>query len=502
MRPVEILLVMANIITFLVIAVPRLHAARWIGYVVFITLFLAVFQVIMEGPRWQMVPAYVLTGLFLLVWVLQRLGPVGGIVKERRTNRIIAVCAIILGIIGLGLSTALPIVLPIFHFPLPGGPYDIGTVTYQWTDASRREVFSPDKQMRRELMVQVWYPARKGSSSSHAPYLPDADAVTTAEARIHHLPDFSLQYLKYVTTNAAESVPVANDQPSYPVLIYLEGLTGYRQLNTFQVEELVSHGYIVVGIDQPGAAATVVFPDGHQIAITGLVTQIQSLINQSLSPAEKAPQLFGQTFKDGIIPYFAQDVSFTLDQLASLNTRDPKGLLTGKLDLEHTGMFGMSLGAIVGAEACLRDPRIKACLMMDAAMTADVVHSSLRQPGMWITRPADTMRLERQKDGGWSEQAIAQTQSTMRAVYNRLPGDGYFVQVPGIFHIDFTDLDLLTPIFIPGFSGGPIGSQRAHEIVNTYSLAFFDKHLKGEPQALLDGPTAHYPEVIFEKRGP
>jgi predicted dienelactone hydrolase len=119
--------------------------------------------------------------------------------------------------------------------------------------------------MRRELMAQVWYPAKMGSSSSHAPYIPDSDAMTTALARLHHLPDFSLQYLKYVTTNTAESVPVADGQPSYPVLIYLEGLTGYRQMSIFQVEELVSHGYIVVGIDQPGVAATVVFPDGHQL---------------------------------------------------------------------------------------------------------------------------------------------------------------------------------------------------------------------------------------------
>ena len=171
--------------------------------------------------------------------------------------------------------------------------------------------------------------------------------MTTALARLHHFPDAALQYLKYVTTTAAESAPVANDQPDYPVLMYLEGLTGYRQMSTFQVEELVSYGYIVVGIDQPGAAASVVFPDGHQIAITGLFTQIQSLVNQSLSPAERAPQLFGQTFKDGVIPYFAQDVSFTLDQLAVLNTKDPQGILTGKLDLAHTGMFGVSLGGMV-----------------------------------------------------------------------------------------------------------------------------------------------------------
>jgi predicted dienelactone hydrolase len=443
----------------------------------------------------------VLTGLLVLAWLLQNVAPVDGSVKQILTNRFVAGIAIILCIIGLGMSAALPLLLPVFRFPRASGPYEIGTVTYHWTDAGRREVISTDKNRRRELMVQVWYPAKKGTSSSHTPYIQDADAVATALARLHHFPDFSLQHLKYVTTNAAESVPVADDQSSYPVLIVLEGLTGYRQMLTFQVEELVSHGYIVVGIDQPGAAATVVFPDGHQIAIDELFPQMKALVDQSLSPAKEAPQFNGQTWPDGIIPYFAQDVRFTLDQLAALNTRDPKGLLTGKLDLEHTGVFGMSLGGMVGAEACLKEARLKACLMIDVAMTADVVHSGLRQPAMWITRPADSMRLERQKAGGWAEKDIVQTQTTMREVYDRLPADGYFVQIPGTFHIDFTDLDLLSPMFPTiGFSG-PIGSQRAHEIINAYSVSFFDKYFKGEPEALLAGPSAHYPEVIFAKRG-
>ncbi len=503
MRPLEALLSAAILLTFLVLAVPRLHAARWMGGVAVIaTVAVAVAQILIEGPRWQMIPAYVLAGLLLLVWLLQSVAPGDGILKGILTSRFVASVAIILGITAIGISAALPAVLPVFHFPRPGGPYEIGTVTYQWTDVSRHEIVSPDKDMRRELMAQVWYPARKGASSSHAPYIQDADAVSIALARLHKYPDVAFQQLKYVTTNAAESVPIADDQPSYPVLIVLEGLTGYRQMLTFQIEELVSHGYIVVGIDQPGVAATVVFPDGHQIAITKLFPQVNQLVNQSLSPATNAPQFNGQSFKDGIIPYFAQDVSFTLDQLAALNTADPKHILTGKLDLQHTGMFGMSLGGMVGAEACSKDPRLKACLIEDVAMTADVVQRGLRQPAMWITRPASDMRLERQKSGGWAEKDIEQTQTTMRAVYNSLPGDGYFVQIPGTFHIDFTDLDLISPVSPLIGLGGPIGSQRAHEIVNAYSVAFFDKHLKGEPEALLDGPPAHYPEVIFEKRGP
>jgi hypothetical protein len=181
---------------------------------------------------------------------------------------------------------------------------------------------------------------------------------------------------------------------------------------------------------------------------------------------------------------------------------DPKNILTGKLDLQRIGIFGVSSGGVVGAEACLKDPRLKACLIMDVVMTADVVQKGLQQPSMWITRNADTMRLEREKSGGWTEADIKQTQSTMRAVYDSLPGDGYFVQVPGMFHIDLTDDTYISPIFpYIGFSG-PIGSQRAHAIINAYSVAFFDKHLKGVSTALLDGTTKQYPEVLFETRQP
>lgn len=501
MRAAEVLLSLSNLLTLLVLAVPRRHAARWMGYVVLAPLAMACAQVLMEGPRWQMAPAYLLTGLCLPIGLLQSLAPVGGILEQRLTHRFTTGFAVIVATLALGFSAALPIVLPVFRFPRPTGPYEIGTLTYHWTDVSRHEVFSTDESTRRELVVQAWYPAHEGSSSSRARYLQDSDAVTTALARLHDFPEFSLRHLKYVKTNAVDSAHVADDEPSYPVLIFLEGLTGYRQMNTFQVEELASQGYIVVGIDQPGVAASVVFPDGHEIA--GLSKpQMDPLTQQSVSPAAEAPLLNGAAFKHGLVPYFVRDISFALDQLASINDADPKGILTGKVDLERTGMFGVSFGGIVAAEACLKEPRVEACLVMDVVMTAEVVQKGLRQPSMWITRDADTMRLERQRAGGWTERDIEQTQTTMRAVYDNLPGDGYFVQVPGMFHIDLTDLTYVSPIFsLVGFSG-PIDSHRAHSIINAYSLAFFDRHLRGKPAALLNGPAAQYPEVIFEKRRP
>jgi pimeloyl-ACP methyl ester carboxylesterase len=497
MRPLEILLSIANLLAFFALVVPLPGALFWMQYLAPLALLIAVSQILIEGSRWQMVPAYTLAGLLLLIWFLKNTMLLGWISGQLVVKRL----AIGLSTLVLIVSIVLPIVLPVFRFPHPSGPYKIGTLTYHWVDVNRLEVFSAEPNDHRELMGQIWYPANQESSSSNAPYIRDSELVTAALARLHNFPEFSLKHLKYITSNAISSALMADDKPNYPVLIFLEGLTGYRQMNTFQLEELVSHGYIVVGIDQPSAAASVVFPNGHQIA--GLSkTEMEPLTQQSVNPVEKAPLLNGQPFKDGIIPYFAQDVSFTLDQLAVINNTDPNNILTEKLDLQHVGVFGVSFGGIVGAEACLKDPRLKACLVMDVVMSADVVQMGLQQPVMWITRDADTMRLEREKSGGWTEKDIEQTQSTMRAVYNTLPGDGYFVQVPGMFHIDLTDDTYISPIFPTiGFSG-PIGIQRAHDIINAYSLAFFDQHLKGQAGTLLDGLAKQYPELIFEIHQP
>ena len=121
-------------------------------------------------------------------------------------------------------------------------------------------------------------------------------------------------------------------------------------------------------------------------------------------------------------------------------------------------------------------------------MPADVVQAGLQQPTMWITRDAETMRLE-----GWPQADIDQTQTTMRAAFESLRGDGYFVQVPGMFHVNLTDIPRWSPLFPRLGVTGPIDGQRAHDIINAYSLAFFDRHLKGRPAALLDGPARTIP---------
>lgn len=494
MRPFEILLSLANLLTFCIWAIPRFHSIRWMGYIAPVTVLIAVIQVFVEGPRWQMIPAYTLTIIFFLIWVLGIALPSGV-----HVNRIVSILSAGVGILIFVIAIALPILLPVFHFPKPTGTYAIGTLTYHWVDPSRPEFFTTDPNDPRELLAQVWYPAKNEPTAPRALYIQDADAVTPAIGRLLHLPGFVFSHLQFVTTNAVTAAPIADDQSNFPVLIYLSGIDGFRSVSTFQIEELVSHGYIIVGLDQPGIAPSVRFPDGHQVAGWSR-DQIIPLIMQSVEPQPKAPTIYGKALPDGIIPYFAQDASFTLDQLTQLNQNDPNHILTGRLDLEHVGAFGISLGGMDAAEACWKDPRLKACLIMDVYIPAEVVKTVLKQPSMFITRDADTMRLEHKANGTWSDHDIALTLTTMRAVYESLPGDGYFVEIPGMFHVNFTDLAYWSPVMSQLGQTGPINAQLGYDIVNAYSVAFFDKELKGQPSPLLNGPSKQYPEVNFEKR--
>lgn len=476
MRPLEAVLIVADLLAFVALVLPSLdRLSRPRAAAPPFALAAMAAQVLVEGPRWHMLPAYALTGLLLLAWLLRRVIAArrpAGTSRARKAGRAVGV---VLGVLGLAVSATVPVLFPVFRFPRPSGPYGIGTVTYHWVDADRPETFTDDPDDRRELMVQVWYPARPDPSAPRAPYLEDP-GILAPLARLLKLPALAFSHLRYVKTNAVPSAPVAGGEPRYPVLLFSHGRGGYRQHNTWQVEELVSHGYVVAAIDHTYAAAGVAFPDGRVAAFDPRLGV----------PAPGA---------DWVIPYLARDAVFTLDQLAIVNRADPKGILTGRLDLARAGIFGVSMGGAVSAQACHLDTRFRACLAMDVHMPADVVRGGLRQPAMWLSRDVETMRRE-----GWPQAIIDHTRTTMRATFEKTRADAYLVLIPGTYHADYSDAGLLSPLTSLIGVTGPVGAARARGIIGAYATAFFDQHLKGQREELLEGPSARFPEVLFESR--
>ncbi|MCJ8014635.1 hypothetical protein MUG84_23395 [Paenibacillus sp. KQZ6P-2] len=484
MRLIEIILLFANLLAFFSLVIPLQRSIKWVQYLAFVPLPITGVQVLVEGSRWGMIPAYIMSGILFVAWLAKnivRKPKLGGTSKIRR---LVSGFATGLGALGLIVSSALPILFPVFHLPQPSGPNQIGTLTYHWVDKTRPEIFTDNPNDRREIMVQIWYPAKGNLSSPYAPYIQETDSLASL-AHLSGFPGFIFDQFKYVQTHAIPSATVSTDESKYPVLIFSAGRGGFRQESTHMFEELASHGYIVASIDHPYTSSGVVFPDGRLISLDSrLLPGPQSGI-----PADR------KFFDNIVIPYLAKDVIFALDQLTALNQSDPRRILTGRLDLKNVGMFGPSMGGLVGAEASYLDPRFRAFIAMDVHMPANVVRSGLKQPTMFISREAKWMKME-----GWSKEDIDKTQITMRSVYKKLPKDGYLVLIPGTFHVNFSDAPFFSPLMSWAGLTGPIDGDRANNIIDSYTLAFFDKYLKSQPAKLLDGPSKQYPEVHFEKR--
>jgi hypothetical protein len=85
MRTLEMLLLVADLVALGVLAVPRLRDASWWRLSAIVAMAFAFAQVVTEGPRWQMVPAYGLTLLCFVVAITKRFGVAR--YAARRTSR-------------------------------------------------------------------------------------------------------------------------------------------------------------------------------------------------------------------------------------------------------------------------------------------------------------------------------------------------------------------------------------------------------------------------------
>jgi pimeloyl-ACP methyl ester carboxylesterase len=483
MRPFEIILVCALLAFLMRLVIFPNHKNIWLS-ILLLSAF-AVLQIVIEGIRWQMFPSYFLILLLLIPAFLEK--------KFIRKMFLFLACFTFI------IAVFLPVFFPVFSFDKPTGKYQIGTITYHFTDSLRNEIFTSKVDDKREIMLQIWYPTNNHTNKNFAPYIENGNTVTDALAEFFGYPTFFFTHLKYVKSNAVPNAAISNDKAKYPVLIYLTGVNGSRHFSNFQIQELVSQGYIVAGIDNPGAVASVCFPDSRNIK--GLpIENIKALINQSVENLPTIPALNNIEYEDGIIPFFSEDVSFAINCLEKINENDFQKILSHHIDITKIGVFGVSLGGIVAAEAAANDNRIKACLIMESPISKNVMKSGLQIPTMIMTRDAATMRLERKKSGGWSEKDIQTHQYTMRNIYDRLPSDGYFIQIPKIFHLDFID----TPLWFPfaryiGLTG-QMKTKDAHQIINMLSVAFFDKELKRTSSEFLNHVNEKYPDIIYLKK--
>ncbi|HEY6629394.1 MAG TPA: hypothetical protein VI193_10460 [Acidimicrobiia bacterium] len=460
MRRFELLMVFGALFAVGWPAVFGVRTRRGIVALVLLVLFVVHWRV--EGLRWQMLPLYgVCLGLAI--------GDI--IVVERRLDWTSRIARGIFGVAGVGLAAILPLVLPVPELPLPSGPEAIGTLTFDLVDAEREETYGPAPGGPRKLRVQVWYPAESSDEVDPTAWAEDWDVVAPALSELLGYPGWFLNYTRYTPSHATVSLPVA--EGTFPIVIYSHGWNGFRAITVNQIENLVSHGYVVIAPDHTYSAVTTRFENGDVVPYDP-----EALPEEADVSEEEYAEASGN-----LMNVYVADLTSILNAL-DLGEDGPFGALATSADLSKIGIYGNSIGGGAAVEVCLLDERCDAVLGLDPW----VEPIPDRTISASATRPALFMRSD--------EWQANENDAVLRGIAERSENVTYWIGVDGTVQNDFTVAPLWSPISEQLGLTGTIPAGRVIPIVDRYVLGFFDVFLLETGSAALD--TASFEEVTVE----
>ncbi|WP_327174581.1 alpha/beta hydrolase [Streptomyces sp. NBC_01335] len=344
--------------------------------------------------------------------------------------------------------------------PLPTGPYSVGRRTLHLVDRHRTDPWVPTAG-NRELMVSVSYPAR-GMSGSPAEYMTDDEAQLLLEAR-------GLGgVVPAATVAGARTRAQVGALPAlerFPLVLLSPGFSMPRSTLTSVADDLASRGYVVASVDHAYESVGTAFPGGRMLTCVAC--------EQVDTPEEQAAVVRGR----------AKDMSFVIDEL----TRGRQaGALSRAIDPSRIGIAGHSIGGASAAATMAADHRVRAGVDLDGDFFLHPAAAGLGgRPFMMLG--AESTHSPDSENTDWSE------------AWKHLNGWKRWLTVTGAEHFSFTDLPYLAGQLGLSDPAVPLSGERGWYITRDYVAAFFDLHLRGIPQPILDGPVAAHPEVVLQQ---
>jgi hypothetical protein len=347
------------------------------------------------------------------------------------------------------------------------------------------------------MMVYVWYPTDKkpGDGVVAAPYLPglveakpkvsasdiaDMFSPATYEGS-HSLP----------STVVEDHAPIAHGSQKFPLLLFAHGWGNPIFLYTAELEDIVSHGYVIAAIDHPYDTNYTRFPNG----------EVTRFAQESFNQAVKQPHGIRLYTKERV-EVMAQDNQYALTRLLNCaHTRKLHGPFCRRIDANRIGAFGHSIGGLTAARTCQIDTRVKACMDQDSAdyrgsafIVSDLQQTETQPFFLYVVSSADvwSSKALNPSDAELAQQKLTrvefdllireqqQNQTKQLAGIARGSYRLMLFDLPGFVHRSFTDQTLLATKLDQ--------EQSLHNfrVAQTYTLAFFDKHLKGDTKTVLD----------------
>ena len=367
------------------------------------------------------------------------------------------------------------------ELPKPVGKYIVGITQLDFTDKSRKKVFTFEEDNTfREIPVIIFYPAESNEDKDSAPY--SSPEVLEVLSKM----TFGLisKNVAKVKTNCYRNVPIASSKDKYPVILFNHGYGGYAMQNTILCSDLASLGYIVVSVGHPYESLGVKYLNGRVIKMHKSFQEnlkfsnfskeykknIRKVIKESVkeyysdSKAMQTAEYFFLKNKQDLndnVKIWAADSTFIANKLEELNEGKIESIFKRKLKLNlGLGITGHSYGGATAAQTCLYDDRFVAGINMDGGTPGDFLYKDLKKPFMLLGSHV-IKNISRTT-------YIYNTENTYMAILDRTA------------HLGYTDA-----LFIARQANivNKIGKREKYEfreIITNYHSIFFEKYLVGD----------------------
>ncbi|MGW4726791.1 alpha/beta hydrolase family protein [Streptomyces sp. NPDC004291] len=350
-------------------------------------------------------------------------------------------------------QSARPVVLP-----ASTGPHPVGSTVLPLVDRSRTDPWVPTADGR-ALMVTLHYPAARSGGGSPAPYATREEARLLAEQLG---PGVSGDVLARTRTHSRTDVRPAPGQR--PLVLLSPGFSVSRWTLTALAEDLASRGYVVASVDHAYESFGISLPGGRTLTCVACKALDEDGVHGSVVTSTRAA-----------------DMRYVLDRLVG-----PRSVwrYADVIDARRIGMAGHSIGGASAATAMAADRRIDAGINMDGAFWEELPAEGLRGRPFMMLGTHDEMHLPGGIDTSWDR------------TWTALDGWKRWITLAGSDHFSFSDGPVISRHF--GLPEPELPADRAVALTRTYVSAFFDRHLRGLPRPVLNGPTAANPEAHFQ----
>ncbi|MGC9322766.1 MAG: hypothetical protein ACP5FY_11050 [Kosmotogaceae bacterium] len=354
----------------------------------------------------------------------------------------------ILGIL-LGTLALLNYLFPLNHMPFPSGPYSVGFRSFEVTNPEPIGLSGISYSDSAKIRLDIWYPADEVSGYERKGWINNDPIVFEGFEIMTGYPKDLFEHLYKVRTNSFTGAPSSMDSSSWPVVILLLGWSSISELHTSLAESLASSGYLVAGIEHPGACAVVTFSDDSVYYFLGN----DLLAGLPLDTRENKLRFLSE--------YLSRDIDYVIEFLKEMN-EDPSSDFYERLNMESIGLYGHSGGGSVAIQYALSNKEVP-MVLADPTLEGFTIQELVSA----LSNPVLLMASSEWESGVNGEFLSLIPEDSVKSNYN--------LHISGMRHVDFAMVRNLSPLtYFFGETGRFMNKKDAMNYLDNAVKFFFD----------------------------